>query len=58
MSDGSADGTDRKEWYIHRWECPNCGAVTRADRSVGCYRCGYEMDHVEQVATIEVDDVV
>lgn len=30
--------------YIHRFECPDCGANTHADRAVGCYRCGTEME--------------
>jgi hypothetical protein len=31
---------DGGDWLIHRFECPDCRAVTRADRAVGCFRCG------------------
>lgn len=48
MSEGDA------EWFIHRFECPNCDAITRADRAVNCFRCGSEMKHAEEIATIDV----
>lgn len=45
MSDSEAESS--KEWLIHRFECPNCEAETRADRSVSCFRCGTEMERAE-----------
>jgi ribosomal protein S27AE len=45
------------EILIHRFECSNCGAVSHADRVIGCYRCGKEMEVSEKnVDTIEVED--
>ncbi len=44
--------TDGTEWFIHRYECPECGAMTRADRAVGCFRCGSKMEHVERIGEV------
>jgi len=46
------------KWFIHRFECPDCGAVTRSDSAVGCFNCGTQMEHVERIATIGVPDDV
>lgn len=40
------------EWLIHLFKCPDCGANTRADRAVNCFRCGSEMDHIEQIGEV------
>lgn len=44
---------DGNEWWIHRFECPNCDVVTRADRAVKCFRCGSEMDHIEKIGEVQ-----
>ena len=44
-----SDGT---EWFIHRFECPDCGAISRADRAVKCFRCGSQMGHVERIGEV------
>lgn len=40
--------------FIHLLNCPDCGATTRADRIVRCFRCGSEMDHMEKIGEIEI----
>ena len=52
MSDYLCDGT---EWLIHRFKCPNCREIARADRAVRCFRCRTQMNHVERIG--EVYDV-
>jgi DNA-directed RNA polymerase subunit RPC12/RpoP len=41
--------------FIHKFQCIECGAEARADRNVGCWRCGEaKMEILErQIAEIE-----
>lgn len=43
------------ELFIHQFRCPECEAVARADRSVGCWNCGTTMEQEKQIATIQID---
>lgn len=52
MSESTDSDTIGTEWIIHRFECPDCGATSRADRFVGCYRCGSEMEQVEKIGVV------
>lgn len=52
--DDSGTPQETETWWIHRLECPDCGANTRADRMVPCFRCGTEMEYDEKIGEIEV----
>jgi len=46
------DSASGAEWFIHRFKCPNCGAICRADRALECFRCGSQMEHVERLGEV------
>lgn len=40
------------EWLIYRLTCPDCGAISRADRFVRCFKCGTEMEADERIGEV------
>jgi ribosomal protein S27E len=40
------------EWLIHRFECPDCNQISRADRAVKCFQCGSQMKQVERIGEV------
>lgn len=44
--------TDYQDWFIHRYRCPDCGQVSRADRAIACFKCGAQMEHEERIGKV------
>lgn len=57
VSESESSESEVSLWFIHRFECPDCGQTSKADRAVCCFRCGEQMEQQEKIAEIPIEDV-